>query len=186
MKKICTKCKEEKELEDFPKHSQTKDGHLNQCKSCRSKYTKQHYKDNKKQYQKNHKQWCKDNKEYCKEYKKQYAKDKEAYLKEYRATWYQEKKKDPEFKAERNKRKADYKAAKLQATPSYTKEEFQQFVIEEIYHLREVRSKETNIEWHVDHIIPLQNNLVCGLHVAENLRVVPAKVNLSKNNSYEI
>lgn len=42
------------------------------------------------------------------------------------------------------------------------------------------------IKHHVDHVIPLKNESVCGLHVPENLRVIPAVANMVKHNRYNI
>lgn len=40
------------------------------------------------------------------------------------------------------------------------------------------------IKYHVDHEIPLQGNLVSGLHVHNNLRVIPWEDNVKKANRY--
>ncbi len=37
---------------------------------------------------------------------------------------------------------------------------------------------------HVDHIIPINNNLVCGLHVENNLQIVRSSINEKKSNSF--
>lgn len=71
-------------------------------------------------------------------------------------------------------------ARKLNATPAWANE----FFIEEIYDLAQRRTKATGFKWHVDHVVPLQSKLVCGLHVEHNLQVIPATVNLRKHNSH--
>jgi hypothetical protein len=75
---------------------------------------------------------------------------------------------------------AKRRAAKVGATPAWAND----FFIKEAYHLANLRSKLTGYKWHVDHIVPLQSAIVCGLHVENNLRVIPASVNQSKNNRH--
>lgn len=43
----------------------------------------------------------------------------------------------------------------------------------------------TGIPHHVDHEIPLQGKLVCGLHVETNLRAIPAADNIRKGNDFD-
>ena len=56
--------------------------------------------------------------------------------------------------------------------------------IKETYRIAELRTKMTGLKWEVDHIVPLQSSLVCGLHCEANLRVIPRSENLEKSNTY--
>lgn len=58
--------------------------------------------------------------------------------------------------------------------------------IREMYRLAQELTERTGESHHVDHVIPLRGELVSGLHVAENLRVVPAGVNLAKRNHFDV
>jgi hypothetical protein len=70
---------------------------------------------------------------------------------------------------------------KLRATPSWADLEFIELLYVETSDLsrREVRGV-----FHIDHVVPLKSNRVCGLHTEENLRAIPAKANMSKSNRF--
>lgn len=73
---------------------------------------------------------------------------------------------------------AKRRAALRNATPPWlTEEHWRQ--IEEIYLDAATRP---GGPWHVDHIMPLIHDSLCGLHVPWNLRVITAQENWSKNN----
>jgi hypothetical protein len=54
-----------------------------------------------------------------------------------------------------------------------------------VYKERDRLTEETGTQHHVDHIIPLQNRFVCGLHVEHNLRAIPWMVNIQKSNKFD-
>ena len=75
---------------------------------------------------------------------------------------------------------AKRRAVSRKATPDWANT----FFIKEAYRLAELRSKVTGFEWHVDHVVPLNSPIVCGLHCEHNLDVIPANMNLSKSNRH--
>lgn len=81
--------------------------------------------------------------------------------------------------------KAKYRANKRNRTPIWVDKDHL-WLIKEVYELAVLRTKLFGFEWHVDHIVPLNGKLVSGLHVLENLQVIPGKENLLKNNKYGI
>jgi hypothetical protein len=83
-----------------------------------------------------------------------------------------------------NAQTARRRAARAQRTPNWlTPDQLKQ--IDEFYAEAKRIEEETGIKHHVDHIIPMRGKNVSGLHVPENLRVIPAKANMQKNNRYD-
>ena len=78
-------------------------------------------------------------------------------------------------------RSAQRRAIKRQRIPSWYSE-FDTFVLSEAVELCNARIGATGIDWHVDHMIPLQARKASGLHCAHNLQVIPGFMNLRKCN----
>jgi len=68
----------------------------------------------------------------------------------------------------------------------FWKKELTDLVIIEAHHLAKLREKITKFKWHVDHIIPMNGKLVSGLHVWNNIQVIPASDNVRKHNKFEV
>lgn len=73
---------------------------------------------------------------------------------------------------------AKRRAKKLMATPAWANE----FIMAEAYQLAALRTKILGFEWQVDHIVPLQSDIVCGLHAHTNIQVIPRSENIKKGN----
>lgn len=82
-----------------------------------------------------------------------------------------------EHKSEYAFRNAKRRALLLQRTPKWLSNKDIE-IIKQMYECAE--------GCHVDHIIPLQGELVSGLHVPDNLQYLTPEENLSKNNKFEI
>lgn len=90
----------------------------------------------------------------------------------------------PLTEAERRERARLYEKLRdkriRQATPPWADRK----EIMEIYRqMRAMRSQGMDV--HVDHIIPLNGELVSGLHVPSNLRIMDAAANVAKGNSFD-
>lgn len=75
------------------------------------------------------------------------------------------------------------KARKKQATPAWLTAEHKR-EMREMYLIAELLTKFLGEEHQVDHIIPLNHELVCGLHVPWNLQVLTAAENVAKSNRF--
>lgn len=88
---------------------------------------------------------------------------------------------DKLHRAERAARENYRRAQKLNATPKWLTEDHK-VTMQQLYIERDKLRSEKGIIYHVDHIVPLISDIVCGLHVPWNLQVIPAIDNLKKSN----
>lgn len=74
------------------------------------------------------------------------------------------------------------RAAKLQRTPPWADLDAMRAIYAEAHRL----THETGTPHHVDHEIPLQGELVSGLHVHTNLQILTGSENSKKRNRFEV
>lgn len=71
-------------------------------------------------------------------------------------------------------------ARKLKAMPKWA----DPIAIQRFYDVAAMLTKSTGIEWTVDHIYPLTNDKVCGLHTEANLQLLTRVENSRKGNNH--
>ena len=166
---------------------------------------KQYYVENSTAIREKVKQWSVDNAEYISKYnvayninnreeiaarrKKYYAENREkiaAKCKHYRENNVEKlalkskawRKANPEKCAAASSRN---RAAKRQATPPWSEVE----QIEALFCKRNKQRKRHNKVFHIDHVIPIVNKRVSGLHCLDNLRLTRWRNNLCKSNKFD-
>lgn len=86
---------------------------------------------------------------------------------------------NPEKKREHD---AKRRAARLRQIPVWVNNG----AVSRIYAQARLAEAVTGWPHHVDHIVPLQGENVCGLHVESNLQILPYDENLSKGNRFGV
>jgi len=76
--------------------------------------------------------------------------------------------------------RARYIIAAALSTPPWIKSTDFKAILEE----RVRKTAETGVEHVIDHIVPLNNPIVCGLSVPWNFQVISRKENATKNNRW--
>ena len=80
-----------------------------------------------------------------------------------------------------NARQARRRAFKKEATPAWSE------TIEiNLLYKKAAEMIKSGRPVHVDHIVPLQSNVVCGLHCLDNLQILDAEVNMRKSNKWDL
>lgn len=200
--KVCSKCATAKAKSEFKPRKSSSDGLHQWCAGCLAAYYREYEKRNAKRkallrrdrYELNRPQilaaraeYYKDNVAAIKCRRSEYRKSNMERLRDAQLVW---RKNNVDYLrlakmkwakanpgAVRSIR-ARRRAAELKATPSWAS----RAEIEKIYSEAARIQAETGIAHHVDHIVPLQGELVNGLHVPWNLRIITATENISKGN----
>jgi hypothetical protein len=202
----CSKCKVEKPLvTGFYKNAKCASGYDTVCKECKCsyqavrrttfveqerEYNRAYRQQNKEQISERRRAYRERNAEQIKVLKREYYLRNKAVIDAKNSEWQRN---NPERVAKRNAKWKRSNPDKVtiqtirrlehikRATPAWANE----FFIQEAYHIAKVRGEKVGGQWHVDHVIPLRGKLVCGLHVENNLQVIPAKANLLKNAKFQ-
>lgn len=146
--------------------------------------------------------WRAENPERCTEARRRWAAENASYLREIKRAWNAAHPEGQKVRSRRwydlNKQKsfeahyrwaaanpdkvaaaaARYRAARRRQMPSWVDHDAIAAVYAEARAIREA----TGEEYHVDHIVPLKGESVCGLHVPWNLQILPGPENRSKGN----
>ena len=166
MLKKCWVCKTEKDISLFGVNKSKSTGLASECRECKRIKDREYAAKNREKAKQKAKDWYYANYNYAIQRNKKINKQ-----------WRQE---NPDKNCAKSSKK---RATTLQATPNWLSKN-QLNEIKQIY--KEAKELEKIFPWkqHVDHIVPLKNKDVCGLHVPWNLQILKAEVNLSKGNKH--
>jgi len=175
--KICSKCKEDKDVCEFGKDSTRKNGYSYLCKSCLIKKSFKYRKNNHEKVLNGYKEYREKNLEKLKESRKVYVKNNQDKISEYKKKYYSDnkdyflnwekerRKNNPIFKLTGNVRKRIYSFVKL--TDFTKKNKTFEIVGCSPQFLKEYLEKKFTegmswdnhglYGWHIDHIIPLSS-----------------------------
>jgi hypothetical protein len=168
--KICKLCGVLKPLDGYHRQTKAKDGRQPVCKPCAIARAVKHQRDNAATALPRIKAWGEANKEKTLAYKAKWKRENAGKNAAINSAW----------KKENLGKVCGYAkkryAAMTRATPAWANE----FFMAEAYSIAKLRTDKTGIQWSVDHIIPIFGETVCGLHVENNLQVIPLSENCRK------
>jgi hypothetical protein len=173
------KCKQSnpQPLSSFFKDSNKKGGFRYNCKSCCNDIQNRYYESNREYITIRRKTYCKEHADYRASQQRKYYERNSDKEKLRNRIWL---KANPAKKAYYN---AKRKASKLNATPRWLTED----------QLKDIELFYIDAKWaesilgepvDVDHIVPLQGENVCGLHVSWNLQLMSKSENSRKCNKF--
>lgn len=191
--KACSKCLERKPVTEFNKRSKSPDGLQYKCRVCMLAEKRAWNAANKehiRQYSAERSPiYRAKNKESIAEKKREYHKKNAERIRAKVLKWQKDNKERVNAKnsewAKANPLQGYVKAARrVAARRSALVGWADSDAISVIYGMARDLTRETGIPHEVDHIVPLQSDLVCGLHCEANLQILTRSENASKGNKH--
>jgi hypothetical protein len=174
--KVCTVCCLERDLESFYKTKDGKFGRHSMCKVCLLSKNKASREKTKLEIKSQKQAYYLANKESINE------KNRVNYLAN-RQSRLETSKRWKKLNHHKVISSASLRKKKIRiATPKWLSTQHRA-EIENFYWLAKDLTAVSGETYHVDHIVPLRGENVCGLHVPWNLQVLPADINLAKSNN---
>ena len=168
----CSRCRKDKDPELFSRSKNSR-GRNYWCKDCQKDHNKTWMKENSSHRKKYAKRYRKENREERVQRKREWDAENAEHRRNYRAL-------NRDYYRER----AQFRyCRKRSATPKWLSDDHIAR-IRELHWLANDLRKVTGETYHVDHVVPILGEDVCGLHVPWNLQILPADINVSKNNAF--
>jgi hypothetical protein len=183
MIQVCRKCNETKPIEDYQFH-RVSGKYYQTCRRCRQLQAYAWAANNKDKHNASQRKWRQKNPD--REWRVRNPEKSKESVKIATREWT---KRNPEYhhnhylanKAVYVANRARRRALQDSATPIWLTA-INKAQIQEMYDIAKARKMQTSVDYHVDHIIPINGENVSGLHVPWNLQVITAKENLQKGN----
>jgi 5-methylcytosine-specific restriction endonuclease McrA len=202
MNKICTKCRVEQPLAAFARDAKRRDGLQPWCRGCIGVWRaanrdrllvakKADYRANSDHYKALGREWRIANAEHKKQQDREWRERNPDRKAANDRAWYEANKDRkiaydavwaPAYRAANlpraATRAAKRRAMKFAAMPAWVNQAELKAVYDQCGKMR----RETGLPYEVDHIVPLDSEVVCGLHVPWNLRIILGPENRAKSN----
>lgn len=184
--KICIKCKTERLLSEFHRHSGRKDGHTSKCKPCANSDAKNWYENNKERHYANFVAWRNAHPERFREIQR--ASDKKLYSK--RSLWAKnnpEKRKQVVAKWMRlnmvycRVNSSNYRARKRKSDGEHTPAQIQSMLSNQKHKCACCKHK--LVKFQIDHVVPLARG---GSNDISNIQLLCPRCNRSKGAKHPI
>lgn len=170
----CSRCQQDKEPELFSRSKNSR-GRNYWCKECQKDHNKN---------------WMKENSQHRKRYEKSYREQNREEIREKKREWdaknFEHRRSYRILNRAYYRERAQFRYSRMRcATPPWLNQDHL-YEIQKFHWLASDLRCITGESYHVDHIVPILGSDVCGLHVPWNLQILPADLNVAKNNSFEV